>query len=404
MRYVMLLLCFAATGCFAEAKELQTGAQQLVNQPASSPIELKAKHIALVVNQSSIVGDTHLLELLLQQDLTVKTVFSPEHGFRGTADAGAKVDNSIDPNTGVAVLSLYGKNKKPKAQALKGIDLLIFDLQDVGVRYYTYLSTLHYVMEAAAEQHIPLLVLDRPNPNGAYVDGPGLDKQYQSFVGLHPIPLLHGMTLGELALMIKGEGWIKDADQLKLYVLPVKNYQRDMPYDLPVRPSPNLPNAQAIALYPSLGFFEATPLSIGRGTDFPFQVLGYTNPPLGNFAFSPVSKTGAALNPPLKNQLVLGQDLRGVKAGGLDLSYLIQAQRLFAKHQLKLFNSPDFMDKLSGTNKLREQIEQGWSEAQIRQSWQSELIKFRQQRQPYLLYPDHQLQFKPEIVLPSGSR
>lgn len=387
MRYLMLL-CFAAT-CFAEAKELQTGAQQLVTHPVVSPVELKAKHIALVVNQSSLVGDTHLLELLLQQDLAVKTVFSPEHGFRGTADAGAKVDNSVDPKTGVAVLSLYGKNKKPTAEALKDIDLLIFDLQDVGVRYYTYLSTLHYVMEAAAAQNIPLLVLDRPNPNGAYVDGPVLDKRYQSFVGMHPIPLLHGMTLGELALMIKGEGWIKNADQLKLYVLPVKNYQRDMPYELPVRPSPNLPNAQAVALYPSLGFFEATPLSIGRGTDFPFQVLGYTNPPLGNFAFSPVSKAGAALNPPLKNQLVLGLDLRSVKAGGLDLSYLIQAQALFAKHQLKLFNSPAFMDKLSGSHKLRQQIEQGWSEAQIRQSWQSELIRFRQQRQPYLLYPDH---------------
>lgn len=388
MRYLMLLLCFAATPCFADTKTLQTGAQQLVTLPDVSPVELKAKHIALVVNQSSLVGDTHLLELLLQQGFDVKTVFSPEHGFRGTADAGAKVDNSIDPETGVAVVSLYGKNKKPTAEALKGIDLLIFDLQDVGVRYYTYLSTLHYVMEAAAEQNIPLLVLDRPNPNGAYVDGPMLDKNYQSFVGIHPIPLLHGMTLGELALMIKGEGWINKAEQLKLYVLPVKNYQRDMPYQLPVRPSPNLPNTQAAALYPSLGFFEATPLSIGRGTDFPFQVLGYTNPPLGNFAFSPVSKAGAALNPPLKNQLVLGLDLRSVKAGGLDLSYLIQAQRLFAKHQLKLFNSPDFMDKLSGSHKLRQQIEQGWSEAQIRQSWQPELIRFRQQRQPYLLYPD----------------
>lgn len=388
--FILLLVCFATT-CFAQHQELQTGASQLATLPGSSPVELKAKHIGLIVNQSSLVGDTHLLELLLQQGLEVKTIFSPEHGFRGTADAGAAVDNSIDPQTGVAVLSLYGKNKKPTPEALQDIELLIFDLQDVGVRYYTYLSTLHYVMEAAAEQNIPLLVLDRPNPNGTYVDGPVLDKQYQSFVGMHPIPLLHGMTLGELALMIKGESWINKAEQLKLYVLPVKNYQRDMPYELPVRPSPNLPNAQAVALYPSLGFFEATPLSIGRGTDFPFQVLGYANPPLGNFAFSPVSKAGAALNPPLKNQLVLGLDLRQVKAGGLDLSYLIQAQALFAKHQLKLFNSPDFMDKLSGTNKLREHIEQGWSEAQIRQSWQSELIRFRQQRQPYLLYPDHQL-------------
>lgn len=387
--FMLLLLYLATTQSFADTKELQTAAQQLVTQPDISPVELKAKHIALVVNQSSLVGNTHLLELLLQQGFDVKSILSPEHGFRGTADAGAKVDNSIDPDTGVAVLSLYGKNKKPTAETLKGIKLLIFDLQDVGVRYYTYLSTLHYVMEAAAEQNIPLLVLDRPNPNGAFVDGPVLDRNYQSFVGLHPIPLLHGMTLAELALMIKGESWINKAEQLKLYVLPLKNYQRDMPYDLPVRPSPNLPNAQAVALYPSLGFFEATPLSIGRGTDFPFQVLGYTNPPLGLFAFSPVSKAGAALNPPLKNELVLGLDLRKVKAGGLDLSYLIQAQALFTKHQLTLFNSPDFMDKLSGSHKLRQQIEQGWSEAQIRQSWQAELQLFRQQRQPYLLYPDH---------------
>lgn len=388
MRYLMLLLCFATTCCFADTKQLRTGAQQLVHDPASSPISLKTKRIALVVNQSSVVGETHLLELLLDQGFTIHTVFSPEHGFRGTADAGVQVDNSIDAATGIAIQSLYGKNKKPLAQALKNIDLLIFDLQDVGVRYYTYLSTLHYVMEAAAEQAIPLLVLDRPNPNGAYIDGPMLEKDYQSFVGLHPIPLLHGMTLGELALMIKGEGWVNKAEQLKLYVLPVEHYQRDKPYDLPVRPSPNLPNAQAVALYPSLGFFEATPLSVGRGTNFPFQVLGYTNPTLGNFAFSPVAKAGAALNPPLKNQLVLGQDLREVKAGGLDLTYLIQAQAVFAQHKLKLFNSPDFMDKLAGTNKLRLQIEQGFGEAKIRQSWQADLQKFRQQRRPYLLYPD----------------
>lgn len=388
MRYLMLLLCFAATCCLADTKQLRTGAQQLVHDPASSPISLKTKRVALVVNQSSVVGETHLLELLLDQGFTIHTVFSPEHGFRGTADAGAQVDNSIDAATDIAIQSLYGKNKKPTAQALKNIDLLIFDLQDVGVRYYTYLSTLHYVMEAAAEQAIPLLVLDRPNPNGAYTDGPMLEKDYQSFVGLHPIPLLHGMTLGELALMIKGEGWVNKAEQLKLYVLPMEHYQRDKPYDLPVRPSPNLPNAQAVALYPSLGFFEATPLSVGRGTDFPFQLLGYTNPPLGHFAFSPVSKAGAALNPPLKNQLVLGQDLREVTAGGLDLTYLIQAQAVFAQHKLKLFNSPDFMDKLAGTNKLRLQIEQGFGEAKIRQSWQADLQKFRQQRRPYLLYPD----------------
>jgi len=392
MRFLMhLLLGLSALGpvdseAQTQSAALQTGASQLVSSPQLSPIKLQGKKIGLVVNQSSVVDGQHLLDKLLQQQLVVQRIFSPEHGFRGTADAGAKVDNTIDAQSGIAVRSLYGKHKKPSAADLKDIDLLIFDLQDVGVRYYTYLSTLHYVMEAAAEQKIPLL-LDRPNPNGAYVDGPVLQAQYQSFVGLHPIPLLHGMTLGELALMIKGEGWIGKAEQLQLYVLPLKHYRRDMPYALPVRPSPNLPNAQAVALYPSLGFFEPTPLSVGRGTDFPFQVLGYTNPPLGNFAFSPVPKAGAALDPPLKNQLVLGLDLRKIKAGGLDLSYLIQAQALFAKHQLKLFNSPDFMDKLAGTNKLRQQLEQGWSEALIRQSWQTDLQQFRHKRQPYLLYP-----------------
>ncbi len=387
MRTLLLILSLFTLQSVAQ-QGIQTGANQLASNPQLSPVALTGKHIGLVVNQSSVSGKSHLLDELLRQGFAVKKIFSPEHGFRGTADAGATVANSIDPQTGIPVWSLYGKHKKPTAAALHGINLLIFDLQDVGVRYYTYLSTLHYVMEAAAEQNIPLLVLDRPNPNGAYVDGPVLDKNYQSFVGLHPIPLLHGMTLGELALMIKGEGWSHKAEQLELYIWPVKNYQRDRPYDLPVRPSPNLPNAQAVALYPSLGFFEATPLSVGRGTDFPFQLLGYTNPPLGPFAFSPVTKAGAALNPPLKNQLVLGLDLRKVKAVGLDLSYLLQAQALFAKYQLKLFNSPDFMDKLSGTARLRQQIEQGWSEAQIRQSWQADLQQFRQQRRPYLLYPE----------------
>lgn len=388
MRTLLLILSLFTLQSVAQQQDIETGASQLASNPQLSPVALTGKHIGLVVNQSSVSGKSHLLDELLRQGFAVQKIFSPEHGFRGTADAGATVANSIDPQTGIPVWSLYGKHKKPTAAALHGINLLIFDLQDVGVRYYTYLSTLHYVMEAAAEQNIPLLVLDRPNPNGAYVDGPVLDKNYQSFVGLHPIPLLHGMTLGELALMIKGERWIHKAEQLELYVWPVKNYQRDRPYDVPVRPSPNLPNAQAVALYPSLGFFEATPLSVGRGTDFPFQVLGYTNPPLGAFAFSPVAKAGAAMNPPLKNQLVLGLDLRDVKAGGLDLSYLLQAQQVFAKHKLKLFNSPDFMDKLSGTNQLRQQIEQGWSEAQIRQSWQADLQKFRQQRRPYLLYPE----------------
>uniref|UniRef100_UPI00404719AE exo-beta-N-acetylmuramidase NamZ family protein n=1 Tax=Rheinheimera sp. TaxID=1869214 RepID=UPI00404719AE len=261
------------------------------------------------------------------------------------------------------------------------------DIQDVGVRYYTYISSMHYMLQAAADHGVAMLVLDRPNPNGAFVDGPLLDLKFQSFVGMHPIPLLHGMTVGELAQMIRGERWINNADKLQLTVVPMTGYRRDMPYALPVKPSPNLPNAQAIALYPSLGFFEATPLSVGRGTAFAFQVIGYDKFGPAGFRFTPVSTPGAALTPPLMDKTLYGADLRTVAVNGLDLQYLLRWHALFKQHNEVFFTAPAFMDKLAGTDSLRLQIEQGLTEAEIRAGWQPALTQFKQLRQPYLLYP-----------------
>ena len=365
------------------AAAFKTGAEQL---ELYLPL-LQGKRVGVLVNQTSLIGDQHLVDELLKHGINIVSIFAPEHGFRGDHDAGAKVSSGTDSQTGLPLLSLYGASKKPSAEQMQQLDVIVFDIQDVGVRYYTYISSMHYVMEAAAEQGVAMLVLDRPNPNGAYTDGPVLDLNFRSFVGMHPIPLLHGMTVGELALMIKGERWIAAAEQLQLTVIPMQAYQHAMPYALPVKPSPNLPNAQAIALYPSLGFFEATPLSIGRGTPFPFQVIGYDKFGLGNFQFMPVSTPGAALTPPLMDKALLGEDLRQVKAAGLDLGYLMRWHTLFTAHNAVFFSSPSFMDKLAGTDKLRLQIEQGLSEASIRAGWQTELQQFKRQCQPYLLYP-----------------
>ncbi|WP_372625511.1 exo-beta-N-acetylmuramidase NamZ domain-containing protein [Arsukibacterium sp.] len=386
---ILLLICLAACGDSRSqqpstaASPVTSGAEQLA---AYLPL-LKDKRVGLLVNQTSRIGQQHLVDVLLANQVNIVSIFAPEHGFRGDHDAGAKVSSGTDSKTGIPLLSLYGANKAPSAAQMQALDIVIFDIQDVGVRYYTYISSMHYLLQAAAEHNVAMLVLDRPNPNGRYLDGPVLDLAYQSFVGMHPIPLLHGMTVAELALMIKGERWIKDADKLELTVVPVANYQRDMGYSLPVPPSPNLPNDQAIALYPSLGFFEATPLSIGRGTPFPFQAIGYDKFSLGEFKFTPVATPGAAMNPPLKDTPSQGQDLRQVTAGGLDLSYLINWQQLFTEHNETFFSSPGFMDKLAGGDTLRQQIEQGLSEQQIRASWQPALQAFAAQRQPYLLYP-----------------
>jgi len=361
---------------------LVVGAQQY----AKYLPQLKNKRVGLVVNQTSTIGQTHLVDALLAKSINITKIFAPEHGFRGDHDAGAHVKNTVDSKTGIPLISIYGKNKKPSQAALADVDVIIFDIQDVGVRFYTYISSMHYMMEAAAEQGIEFLVLDRPNPNIAYVDGPILEPEFKSFVGMHPIPVLHGMTVGELAKMIKGEGWINKAPDLKLTVIPVDHYTRKSAYSLPVKPSPNLPNDQAIALYPSLCFFEATPISIGRGTDFAFQVIGYSPIPLGDFNFTPRAIKGAALNPKFKNQTVQGLDLRQANITGLNLTYLINAYTELSKNNISFFERADFMDKLAGTNKLRLAIEAGQSEAQIKQSWQAGLAQFKAQRAPYLLY------------------
>jgi uncharacterized protein YbbC (DUF1343 family) len=349
---------------------------------------LAGKRLALIVNQSSRVGDQHLVDYLLGEGHQIVRLLAPEHGFRGNVGAGERIDDSVDSRTGIPIMSLYGAHKKPTPAMLADIDYVIVDLQDVGTRFYTYLSTLHYAIEAAAEQRIPLLVLDRPNPNGGFIDGPVLEPEFRSFVGMHEIPLLHGMTLGELALMIVGEGWVNAAEHADVQVSSMRDYQRQQRYSLPIPPSPNLPNTQAVQLYPSLCLFEATAMSIGRGTEFPFQVLGHHQVHLGDFSFTPRSLPTSAPTPKLQDQLLHGLDLRDSAISGFDLSLLISAHAAFKAANLSFFTSPDFMDKLSGTNKLRLAIEAGLSVEQIRAQWQPQLDEFKQLRQRYLLYPD----------------
>lgn len=383
---VMLAASLLLLACATRynAANMQVGAQRT---DLYLPL-LVGKKVGLVVNQTSRIGQQHIVDFLLSQNINVQRIFAPEHGFRGDYDAGAHVSNDIDAKTGIKITSIYGKNKKPAKAIMDQLDVVIFDIQDVGLRFYTYISSMHYMMEAAAESGTEFMVFDRPNPNGRYVDGPILDLAFQSFVGMHPIPVLHGMTVAELALMIKGEKWIQSADKLHLTTISNAHYRRDMPYDLPIAPSPNLPNSQAIQLYPSLCFFEATPISIGRGTDFPFQVIGFDALSLGEFAFKPESRAGAALHPKLENQPLTGIDLRSSPMHGLDLSLLIRTNQLFQQNSLELFSHANFMDKLAGTDRLRLAIEQGQSEAQIKLAWQAGLRAFKQQRLPYLLYPD----------------
>ena len=383
---LLLALLLGATACSnTPSTRIHVGAER---SELYLPL-LSNKNVALVVNQTSMIGGQHLLDYLLTHQVKVVRIFAPEHGFRGDHDAGALVNHDIDAKTGIPITSIYGANKKPDKTLMDEVDVVIFDIQDVGARFYTYISSMHYMMEAAAESGTTFMVFDRPNPNGRYVDGPILEPAFKSFVGLHPIPVLHGMTVAELALMIKGERWINHAEDLQLITISNAGYRREMPYHLPVAPSPNLPNDQSIQLYPSLCFFEATPISIGRGTDFPFQVMGHNTVALGHFEFTPTSRPGAALHPKLEGKLLQGLDLRNSDIHGLDLQLFVQAYQQFADHQQRFFEHVDFMDKLAGTDSLRLALEQGQSLEQIRLSWQSGLQKFRQQRQPYLLYPDY---------------
>jgi uncharacterized protein YbbC (DUF1343 family) len=345
---------------------------------------LKNKNVGIVTNQTGILSDkTHLVDFLVSKNINLQKIFAPEHGFRGTADAGELLSDGKDSKTGLSIVSLYGDNKKPKPDQLQGINVMIFDLQDVGARFYTYISTLHYVMEACAENNIPLLILDRPNPNGNIVDGPILEKEYSSFVGMHPVPILHGMTIGEYAQMINGERWLKDSIQCNLQVIACSAYNEKTPYSLPVKPSPNLPNDQAVNLYPSLCLFEGTNVSVGRGTDMQFQIYGSPYLPNVDFCFVPKPNLGAK-DPLYNGKDCYGEDLSAIpKINRLELKWLIKAYNE-TEDKSKFFHS--FFTKLAGTKKLQQQIEAGMSEDDIRATWQKDLEDFKIMRNKYLIY------------------
>lgn len=347
---------------------------------------LKGARVGLVVNHTSMAGGSHLVDFLINRGIEVKALFAPEHGLRGEADAGEKVSNSIDAKTGIPIISIYGKNNKPAPGQLQDIDMLIFDIQDVGCRFYTYISTLHYVMEACAENGKKLLVLDRPNPNGDYCDGPILKPGFRSFVGVDPIPVVHGCTVGEMAQMINGEGWLRDGLKCPLQVIPVKNYTHATVYEPPVKPSPNLPNYTSIRLYPSLCFFEATKVSIGRGTTFPFQVMGYPDSRFGAFSFTPTSLKGFEMNPLHKDKACYGQDLRHLAdIPRFTLSYFLEWYRQFSQPADFLSNERWF-NLLMGDEKILAMIKSGKSEKEISESWKEELEKYKTVRARYLIY------------------
>lgn len=359
-----------------------TGAERL---DAYLPL-LAGKRVALLVNPTSRVGKKHLVDTLLSLKVNLVKIFSPEHGFRGLADAGELVSNDTDSATGLPIVSLHGKDRKPRSEAMRDVDIVIFDIQDVGVRFFTYISTMHYLMEACAENDKQLIVLDRPNPNGNYVDGPVLDMKFKSFLGMHPIPIVHGLTVGELATMINGEKWLDSGKTCRLNVIGLDHYSHKDKYTVPVKPSPNLPNGQSILLYPSLGLFEGTSVSLGRGTDFPFQVLGAPSKNNGDFVFTPRSIPGMAKSPLYEGVACYGSDLRKVSVKSeLTLQYLIEFYNK-AEDKSKFFTSA--FDRHAGNAVLQEQIRAGWSEEKIKASWQPALEQYKVLRKKYLLYQD----------------
>ena len=369
---LILLSCFGAN-----AQELVIGAEK-INEIINS---INNKNVAIVANQTSVVKNTHLVDTLTSLNQNIMLIFSPEHGFRGEADAGENIKDGVDTKTGIPILSLHGKHKKPTKESLENIDIIIFDIQDVGARFYTYISTLHYILEAASEQGIQVIVLDRPNPNGHYIDGPILEEKYKSFVGKHPIPIVHGMTIGEYAKMIIGEKWIEQNCNLK--IIKMDNYNRENIYDLPIKPSPNLPNKKAINLYPSLCLFERTTISIGRGTDYPFQHFGA--PFLeNNYSFTPVSGEGSKY-PKHENKICFGIDLRFQKKilNSINLDWIIECYNKSSEKEN--FFTLNF-DKLVGTDKLRLKIISGMSAEKISETWKEGLVEFQKIREKYLLY------------------
>jgi uncharacterized protein YbbC (DUF1343 family) len=391
MKRLLLIIFLSAMippGLARAQESLRTGADQTELYVRY----LKNRNIGMVINQTSVIGKNQVssVDSLLKLGIHIKKIFGPEHGFRGTASNGASVDDTVDSQTGIPAISLYGKHYKPTSADLEGLNLIVFDIQDVGARFYTYLSTLHYVMEACAENHIELMILDRPNPNGFYVDGPVLDTAYRSFVGLDQLPIVHGLTIGEYAQMINGEGWLKNHIKCKLKIIKVAGYMHDTPYTLPINPSPNLNTPHSILLYPSICLFEGTTLSLGRGTLVPFQILGH--PSLNKqfrFAFTPLSIPGMSEDPPQKDKLCFGIDLRGYDVNQFRITKKINIlwlKRLYDAFPDKehFFNA--YFTKLAGTTELRKQIEAGESEEEIRHSWEPALSRYKEMRKKYLLY------------------
>jgi uncharacterized protein YbbC (DUF1343 family) len=402
--FTFVVLLFSV-GSFSQAGKVIVGAERM---ELYLPM-LKAKSVAVFANQTSVVGNTHLVDTLVKAGIKIVKIFGPEHGFRGVADAGEHVKDGIDTKSGLPVISLYGNHKKPTKEDLQDVDVVVFDIQDVGVRFYTFISSLEYVLEACLENQKPLIVLDRPNPNGFYVDGPVLDKKFKSFIGMQPIPIVYGMTMGEYAQMIIGEKWLSDSvnkindyyntnksplpTYFDLQIIKCKNYDHNIKYTLPINPSPNLREMQSIYLYPSTCFFEGTVLSEGRGTDKPFQIFGHPTLPKNLFAFTPKPNEGAKSSKCF-NQLCYGWNLSGTKEnvlknldGKIQLKYLIEAYKLFPQKD-SFFLTNNFFNKLAGNDVLMKQIKAGKTEKEIKRSWEKDLIKFKGIRKKYLLYKD----------------
>lgn len=406
--YVYILLCICAPLQIIKAQRspVPASSSQTI-LPGAARLDqyislITGKSVAIFANQTSVIGNSHLVDVLLSKGITIKKIFSPEHGFRGTADAGEKVSNTVDNKTKIPLISLYGPKRKPSADDLKDVDIMIFDIQDVGARFYTYISSLQEYMESAIENNKTLIILDRPNPNGFYIDGPVLDRKFKSYVGMQPVPVVYGMTIGEYSRMLLGEKWIDSAlvwkllpkeSSFKIIIIPCANYTHKSRYVMPVRPSPNLPEIQSTYWYPSTCFFEGTILSEGRGTDKPFQLFGHPSLPKNLVGFTPKSKEGAT-DPKLKDQLCYGWDLSGTPEqvlkqvnNKIQLKYVLEAYRLFPDKN-KFFLVTNYFNKLAGNDILMQQIKDGKSENEIRKSWEPKLDAFKKIRKKYLLYTD----------------
>jgi len=385
----LLLICLIFLGNIIPAQSLicfKTGA----DRPELYLPLLKNKSVIVVTNQTGLLADrTHLVDFLVKNKTNIKSIFAPEHGFRGDADAGEHVKNGTDKKTGIPIVSLYGSNKKPTPEQLKGADIILFDIQDVGVRFYTYISTLTYVMEAAAENNVEVIVLDRPNPHDGYIDGPVLKKQWASFVGMHEVPVVYGLTIGEYGKMVNGEKWLKNGIQAKYTLIPMLDYHKTKRYGMLEKPSPNLPNDKAINLYPSLCFFEGTQVSVGRGTDFPFQIFGSPWTKNFQYTFTPKPNFGAK-DPFLNGKKCYGENLSDYPEDlrKLNLEWLLKAYKDYKNPQQDFFLKNLFFDKLAGTDELRKQIIAGKSEKEIRDSWKTDLDNFQKIREKYVVYPD----------------